>query len=99
MISIVVALAAYVVLVAAFLCGLVKMFDQTFTFADALLAAALAGALSFIPTIGSGISVFGVLAVVYWRSVDVSIVTVMVLSFLAHFAAALVVYKVFLFRL
>ena len=93
MFDIVVVVLVYVILVAGFLSALLKLFDPSFTFIDALLAAGLAGVISFIPNVGPNVAVIGVLLVVYWRTADVSVVTVLFTSFVSHLAAGLIVYQ------
>lgn len=84
---------AYLVLVAAFLSGLLRVFGASFKFTDALLAALLASLISLIPTVGPAISVLGIAAVVYWRCSEISLFFVLLASALARFAAGVLVLK------
>jgi hypothetical protein len=82
-----------IVLVAGFLFGILKLFGGRLELTDALIAAFIACLLSLIPTYGPGISVIGILIVVYWRGSDISIPMVLVASFLARIFAGVIIYK------
>lgn len=84
---------AYLVLVAAFLSGLLRVFGASFKITDALLAALLASLISLIPTVGPAISVLGIALVVYWRCTEISLVLVLVASGVSRLAAGILVAK------
>lgn len=82
-----------IALLSVFLYGFLKLFGGRLDFRDALLAALFSSLLSLIPTYGPGISVIGILIVVFWRGDGMSIPMVLFSSLLARISAGLIIYK------